>query len=76
MRPIKMLIMSLLGLHRKKKNGFGSYTDSTHVELYERIAADLQTTPQHVYEIAHGKLTQDFDDTVIRERLRAENILS
>lgn len=68
--------MSILGFHRKKNNGFGSYKDSTHVEVYERIAADLRTMPQHVYEIAHGKLTQDFDDTVIRERLRAENILS
>ena len=70
------MIMSLFGFHKKKKVGYGGYEASTHVEVYERIAADLGTTPQHVYEIAHGKQTVDFDDTVIRERLRAENILS
>ena len=67
--------MNILCFFRRKKNCYNSYKQSSHVPDYERIACELGTNAQHVYEIAHGKTIADFDDYVIYKRLRLLNII-
>ena len=56
-------------MFRKKKRDYGNYHRSSHATTYEQIAYCLGSSPQHVYEIAHGKYLRDFDDKVIEQYL-------
>lgn len=54
---------------------YGDYRRSQHVDLYEKIARKHNCSPQHVYEIAHGRRVREFDDRLIREALVTEGIM-
>lgn len=41
----------------KKKHKYKDYLSSEKSLIYERIAEELNNDAQHVYEIAHGKIT-------------------
>ncbi len=56
-------------LFKRKAKHRRTYKESPNREKYERIASDLRTNPQHVYEIAHGKSLLSYDDRVIKEQL-------
>jgi hypothetical protein len=58
-----------------KRPSYGDYQESQHREVYERIAQTHNCSPQHVYEIAHGKRVREFDDRLVREALVNEGIL-
>lgn len=50
---------------------YGSYKKSKHVELYENLAKEYEVTPQHVYEIAHGKSKHgSVDDKIFLDLVR------
>ena len=53
----------------KKRQKYGDYKTSENADKYEKIASELDSTPQHVYEIAHGKPLRSYDDYVIYDRL-------
>ena len=55
---------------------FGSYKKSNHVKLYEDLAEEYKVTPQHVYEIAHGKRKQGSVDEKIFLNLVKRGIIS
>lgn len=54
---------------------YGSYQNSRNAAVYERIAKSKNVSPQHVYEIAHGKKTQTREDQSIFEELLAKGII-
>lgn len=58
-----------------KRNRFGKYTQSERAAIYERIAAQHFTTPQDVYELAHGRRPNSLDDTRVLEALKNEGII-
>lgn len=62
-------IMSLFSFIYKLK--YGSYKESTRATLYEEIAASFNVTPQHVYELNHGKRVRSWVDGAIRDELKA-----
>ena len=66
--------MKLFGFKRKSKE-YQSYQSSKHSEIYEQIAKGLDSNAQHVYEIAHGKSVNIYDDFVILDQLRKYKIL-
>lgn len=68
--------MDFKSIFRKKKKTYADYTTSDHAAVYEKIANNLNTSPQHVYEIAHGKGVKTYDDRVIWSELIMENIIS
>lgn len=68
--------MNLLSLFRWKKPYYGSYKKSSHVELYEQIAREFRTSPQHVYELAHGKYAAHYTDKLIREKLISKGLIT
>ena len=37
--------------------------------VYEKVASELDSDPQHIYEIAHGKALYSYDDYVIYDCL-------
>lgn len=50
---------------------YGSYKKSKRAKLYEEIAAKYKVTPQHVYEIAHGKHKKtDVDENIFLSLVR------
>ena len=51
------------------------YKSSDHSSIYEKIAKELNSKAQHVYEIAHGKACKCHDDFVIADRLIRNGIL-
>ena len=53
----------------KKKQKYKDYKLSEKSLVYEKIASELNSHPQHVYEIAHGKALYSYDDLVIYDRL-------
>jgi len=65
--------MSLSSFFHKLR--YGSYEDSSKASVYERIAKDFHVTPQHVYEIAHGKKTVDRHDRSIFDELVSIGII-
>ena len=69
--------MKITDLFKKKshKPEFGDYSLSSHAAIYEQIAKKLGTTPQHVYELAHGKGIECYDDRVILSELGSAGIL-
>lgn len=52
--------MSLTSYFLKLK--YGSYKDSKRASVYEEIANAFGVSPQHVFEIAHGKKMQSAED--------------
>lgn len=63
----------LSALFRHKS--YGDYRNSMHKDVYEQIAGEYNCSPQHVYEIAHGKRVKGFDDRLVREALVTAGIL-
>ena len=49
--------MNILNLFKKK-----SYKDSSRPEIYEEIAQLVDSTPQRVYDLAHGKRPKNVKD--------------
>ena len=58
-----------------RRKTFGDYRNSVHRADYEQIAQMHNCSPQHVYEIAHGKRVKEFDDRLVREALVMAGIL-
>jgi len=54
---------------------YGSYRKSSKASVYEKIAEDFKVSPQHVYEIAHGKRIQDKKDRTIFDKLCTMGII-
>ncbi len=54
---------------------YGSYQDSSRPSVYEEIADTFKVSPQHVYEIAHGKRAQDRQDNHIFDELVSRGII-
>jgi len=61
--------MSLSSFFSKHK--YGSYKNTTRAALYEDIAVNFGVTPQHVYELNHGKRVRSWVDGAIRDELKA-----
>ena len=55
---------------------YGSYKKSNHVSYYEKLAKDFSLSPQHVYELAHGKKPQTQQDQYICDELMSKGILT
>ncbi|MCR5180418.1 MAG: hypothetical protein K6C30_04290 [Bacteroidaceae bacterium] len=73
----KMLFNKLQKLLEKDyQEPLGDYSLSAHAEDYERIAQELNTDPQYVYDIAHGMGIKTYDDRVIWEKLLDEGIVN
>lgn len=54
---------------------YGSYKKSRNPSVYEKIASYYRLSPQHVYEIAHGKKPQTMDDQYVFEELLSKGII-
>ena len=54
---------------------YGSYKDSSKASIYEEIAKTFRVSPQHVYEIAHGKKPQAREDHKIFDELLSIGII-
>ncbi len=67
---------SIKGKLSPNKPSFGDYKQSSHVKEYERIADEVKSSPQHVYEIAHGLDVKTYDDSIIWERLIQKGIVN
>lgn len=65
--------MRLLKFRKSKE--YQNYKLSKHSDIYESIASELSSNAQHVYEIAHGKKINSYDDFVILDRLKRCEIL-
>lgn len=52
-----------------RKLKYGSYTRSKKAHLYEQIAQDKGSSPQNVYEIAHGKPVNSPEEQAIHDIL-------
>lgn len=52
------------------------YEQSEHRADYEQLAKQYSTTPEHVYDLAHGQKSDDFQDRVIYEQLALRGIVS
>lgn len=68
--------LSFFGRFKRQKKVYGNYAMSQHADCYEKIAKYLNTTPQHVYEIAHGKTFRNYDDKVIGYELTSSGIIT
>ena len=66
-------MINIFRLLRGKR--FDKYTVSSRAEIYEEIAAEHRTTPQHVYELAHGLTPMGTDDSRILESLKHRKII-
>lgn len=65
--------MSLSSYFLKLK--YGSYKDSKRASVYEEIASTFGVSPQHVFEIAHGKKIQSAEDNDIYYKLVDNGII-
>ena len=65
--------MSLLSLLLKLR--YGSYENSKRASAYEKVADVFRVSPQHVYEIAHGKKVWSREDNDIFQELIAMGII-
>ena len=54
---------------------YGSYKFSSNASVYKTLARSYSVSPQHVYEIAHGKKVKTRDDRCIFEELRTMGII-
>ena len=52
------------------------YTNSRNSKIYEQIAKMCDSTPEHVYELAHGKSSTSHIDDIILDELKREGIVS
>lgn len=52
------------------------YKTSEHKEIYEQIAEEVGVTPEHVYDLAHGKVVHSHDDNVVLTMLAEHNVIS
>lgn len=66
--------MSISSFFSKMK--YGSYKESKRASVYEEIAKCCKASPQHVYEIAHGKSAKSPDDNNIYQVLKEKGIIS
>ena len=66
--------MKLINLFKKGETT-QDYSSSKHSGVYEKIAHELNSSAQHVYEIAHGKKIENYDDFVILDRLLKYGII-
>ena len=65
--------MSLSSFFARLK--YGSYIDSQRASEYEKIAEIFRVSPQHIYEIAHGKKVRSVEDSNIFEELMIRGII-
>jgi len=65
--------MSISSFLNKLK--YGSYTNSSKASVYEKIAKSYNVSPQHVYEIAHGKRVHSVLDNDIFQELVSMGII-
>lgn len=65
--------MSISSFLNKLK--YGSYKDSSKASVYEKIAKSYNVSPQHVYEIAHGKRVRSVEDNNIFQELLSMGII-
>ena len=65
--------MSLSSYFLKRK--YGSYENSKKASVYVEIANSFGVTPQHVYEIAHGKRLRSSEDSDIYYQLADKGII-
>ena len=61
--------MSICSFFSKLK--YGSYKNSSRPAFYEEVADQFDVSPQHVYELQHGKTRRSWLDGVISDELRA-----
>ena len=54
---------------------YGSYKNSKRASVYEEIASRSGVSPQHVFEIAHGKKFQSAEDNYIYDELVNKGLL-
>lgn len=54
---------------------YGSYKDSKRASVYEEIASRFGVSPQHVFEIAHGKKLHSSEDSDIYSELVDKGII-
>ncbi|MCR4995649.1 MAG: hypothetical protein K6A32_09815 [Bacteroidales bacterium] len=78
---IKSIAKNLLNKVQKRmtedhQSRLGDYSLSDHAKDYERIARELNTSPQYVYDIAHGMGLKTYDDKVIWGKLLQAGIVS
>lgn len=66
-------MLNIIQLFRRKR--LGKYTKSSRAEIYEEIASEHRSTPQHVYELAHGMPPMGTDDNRILESLKQRKII-
>ena len=66
--------MSISSFFSKMK--YGSYKESKRASVYEEIAKRCNASPQHVYEIAHGKSAKSPNDNYIYQVLKEKGIIS
>lgn len=50
---------------------YGSYKNSNRASVYEKLAENYRVSPQHIYEIAHGKKPRSHEDHRIFNELMA-----
>ena len=61
--------MSFLSFYYRLK--YGSYKRSHRSAFYEEIAKQFGVSPQHVYELQHGKKVRSWLDGFICDELQA-----
>ena len=71
---LKDITMKLIKFFKKGKE-YQDYSSSEHSEIYEKIARELNSNAQHVYELAHGRKLECYDDYVILSSLLRHGIL-
>ncbi|MBR2770723.1 MAG: hypothetical protein IKD78_01690 [Bacteroidales bacterium] len=54
---------------------YGSYRNSQRASLYEEMASAYKVSPQHIYEIAHGKKVRSAEDARIHDDLISKGII-
>ncbi len=54
---------------------YGSYKNSSRAWVYERFAKEYRLSPQHVYELAHGKKPLTHDDQLVLDDLLTKGII-
>lgn len=54
---------------------YGSYKKSSKPSVYEKIGDIYKVSPQHVYEIAHGKKVHSVVDNNIFQELLATGVI-
>lgn len=53
-----------------------SFETSEHKAIYERVASEHNTAPEHVYELAHGLHASNHEDNEILNALEKSGIIT